>query len=151
MTEITDQIRVAAAKQPDTSISIGDIASTVLAVGTAVASVIAAVPTAGTSLFALVPALAGLGIQLNDISQHLFEATKAETDALKQQYAKVGKSIDDVVKGVKSVINLVETIKKLTAATTADNAEVVALMRQGVQASFKYYCAKLHLEQADRR
>ena len=50
------------------------------------ASVIAAVPTAGTSLFALVPALAGLGIQLNDISQHLFEATKAETDALKQQY-----------------------------------------------------------------
>jgi hypothetical protein len=147
--ELSEQIRVAAAKHPETSISIGDIASTALAVGTAVASVIAAVPTAGASLFALAPALAGLGVQLVDISQHLFEATKAETDALKQQYAKVGKNIDDIVKGVKSVINLVDTIKKLTAATTNNNAEVVALMRQGVEASYELLLAKLHLEQAD--
>jgi hypothetical protein len=147
--ELSAQIVVAAAKKPDTSISIGTIVSTAAAVGAAVASVIAAVPTAGSSLFALVPALAGLGVQLNDIGQHLFEATKAETDALKKQYEKVGKSIEDVNKGVKSVINLVETINKLTTATTADNAEVVALMRQGVEAAYELLLARLHSEQAD--
>jgi hypothetical protein len=146
--ELTAQIRVAAAKTPDTSISIGTIVSTVGLVGGAVASVIAAVPTAGTSLFALAPALAGLTVELSDVSQHVFEATKVDTDALKKQYAKVGKNIDDVVKGVKSVINLADAIKKLTTAST-DNTEIVALMRQAAEASYELLLARLHNEQAD--
>ena len=48
--ELTAQIQVAAAKKPDTSISIGTIVSTVALVGGAVASVIAAIPTGGGSL-----------------------------------------------------------------------------------------------------
>ena len=147
--ELSAEIQVKAAEKPDTSISIGSIVSTVVAVGGAVASVIAAVPTAGTSLFALVPALAGIGFQLTEIGQQVFAATQGATDALKSEYGKVGKSIDEAVPDVKAVINLVDAIKKLTASETADNAEVVAVMRQGVEAAYELLLARLHSEQAD--
>ena len=130
---INDRIKVAAAAKPSEGISIGTVLATVGTVAAAVGSVIAAVPTGGASLFALVPSLTGLAVQLNDIGGHIFEATTAEKDALKAKYEKVGKNVDNVVKGVKAVVNLVEAIKQLTDGKTAGNAEVVDLMRQGVQ------------------
>jgi hypothetical protein len=111
--------------------------------------VIAAVPTAGASLYALVPSLAGLVVQFNQIGGHLFEATNAEKAALKEKYEKVGKNVDNVVKGVKSVVNLVQAIQKLTDGKTQSNTEVVDLMRQGVQLSHELLIAKLREQQAN--
>lgn len=148
LTELNTQIAVAAAKKPDDSISIGAILTTVGTVAAAVGAVIAAVPTAGASLYALVPAIAGLTVQLSEIGGNIFEATKAEKDELKAQYEKVGKKVDDVVKGVKATINLVQAIEKLTAGTTPSNAEVVGLMRQGVELAYELLLARLHQEQA---
>jgi hypothetical protein len=147
--ELDAKIKEAVARKPDNSISIGTIVTTAASVATAVAAVIAAVPTAGTSLFALVPALAGLGSSLNDIGGHIFDATKEEKDALKKQYDKVGKNVDDVVKGAKATVNLVQALDKLANAKTADNAEAVALMRQGVELAYEVLLARLHGEQAD--
>lgn len=146
--DLNQQIAVAAAKKPDDSISIGSIFETVGLVAGAVVAVIAAVPTAGTSLYALVPAIAGLTVKLSDIGSHLFEATQGEKDALKQQYDKVGKNVDAVVKGVKATVNLVNAIEKLTAGTTPSNAEVVGLMRQGVELAYELLLSRLHQEQA---
>jgi hypothetical protein len=146
---INEQIKVASATKPDEGISIGTIFATVGTVAAAVGSVIAAVPTAGASLYALVPSLAGLAVQLNDIGGHIFEATTAEKDALKAKYEKVGKNVDNVVKGVKAVVNLVQAIKLLTEGGTEGNAEVVELMRQGVQLSHELLVAKLRVEQAE--
>lgn len=148
LTELNAQIAVAVAKKPDDSINIGAILTTVGTVATAVGAVIAAVPTAGASLYALVPSIAGLTAQLSAIGGHIFEATQAEKDALKAQYEKVGKNVDNVVKGVKATINLVQAIEKLTAGTTPSNAEVVGLMRQGVQLAYELLLARLHQEQA---
>jgi len=145
---INERIKVASAAKPDEGISIGEIVATVGTVAAAVGSVIAAVPTAGASLFALAPSLAGLVVQLNDIGGRIFEATTAEKDALKAKYEKVGKNVDNVVKGVKSVVNLVQAIQLLTDGKTAGNAEVVDLMRQGVQLSHELLIAKLRVEQA---
>ena len=145
---INERIKVASAATPDEGISIGEIVATVGTVAAAVGSVIAAVPTAGASLYALVPSLAGLAVQLNDIGGRIFEATTAEKDALKAKYEKVGKNVDNVVKGVKSVVNLVQAIQLLTDGKTAGNAEVVDLMRQGVQLSHELLIAKLRAEQA---
>ena len=145
---INERITVASAAKPDEGISIGEIVATVGTVAAAVGSVIAAVPTAGASLYALVPSLAGLAVQLNDIGGRIFEATTAEKDALKAKYEKVGKNVDNVVKGVKSVVNLVQAIQLLTDGKTAGNAEVVDLMRQGVQLSHELLIAKLRVEQA---
>jgi hypothetical protein len=149
LTELNAQIAVAAAKKPDDSISIGAVLTTVGTVAAAVGSVIAAVPTGGASLYALVPAIAGLTVQLSAIGGNVFDATQAEKDALKAQYDKVGKNVDNVVKGVKATINLVQAIDKLTSGSTPSNAEVVGLMRQGVQLAYELLLARLHQEQAD--
>ena len=142
LTELNAQIAVAIAKKPDDSISIGTILTTVGTVAAAVGAVIAAVPTAGASLYALVPSIAGLTVQLSAIGGHIFEATQAEKDALKAQYEKVGKNVDNVVKGVKATVNLVQAIEKLTAGTTPSNAEVVGLMREGVELAYELLLAR---------
>src|SRR5205085_4586907 len=85
----------------------------------------------------------------NDIGGHIFEATTAEKDALKAKYEKVGKHVDNVVKGVKAVVNLVQAIKLLTEGRTEGDAEVVELMRQGVQLSHELLVAKLRVEQVE--
>lgn len=142
------RIRAASAAKPGEGISLGTVFATVGTVAAAVGSVIDAVPTAGASLYALVPSLAGLAVQLNTIGGHLFEATTAEKDALKSKYEKVGKNVDNVVKGVKAVVNLVDAIKLLTDGKTAGNSEVVDLMRQGVQLAHELLVAKLRVDQA---
>ncbi len=146
---MNERIKVASAAKPDEGINIGAIVTTVGTVAVAVGSVIAAVPTAGASLFALVPSLAGLAVQLNDMGGHIFEATTTEKDDLKAKYEKVGKNVDNVVKGVKSVVNLVNAIKQLTDGRTAGNAEVIDLMRQGVQLAHELLIAKLRVEQSE--
>jgi hypothetical protein len=146
---LAERIKVASQKRPDDSISIGTILATVGTVAAAVGSVIAAVPTAGASLYALVPSLAGLAVQLNTIGGHIFEATTAEKDALKAKYKEAGKNVDNVVQGVKSVINLAQAIKQLTDSKNASNSELIDLMRQGVQLSHELLIAKLKSEQAD--
>lgn len=145
---MNERIELASRPKPDEGISIGTVLSTVGTVAAAVASVIAAVPTAGASLYALVPSLAGLAVQLNEIGGHLFAATTAEKDKLKTEYEKVGKNADNVVKGVKSVVNLVQAIQQLTGGKTAGNAEVVDLMRRGIQLSHELLVAKLRVEQS---
>ncbi|MCU0634824.1 MAG: hypothetical protein MUE41_08120 [Gemmatimonadaceae bacterium] len=143
------RIKAAIARRPDDSISIGALVTTVASVGAAVVAVIAAVPSAGTSLYALVPAMAGLGVSLNEVGGHLFDATQAEKDDLKQKYQKVGKNVDDIVKGAKATITLVQALDKLAAARTADNSEAVGLMHQGVELAYDLLLARLHGEQAD--
>ena len=147
--ELDAKIREAVARKPDDSISFGTIVTTAVSLATAVGAVLAAVPTAGTSLYALVPALAGLGVSLSAIGGHLFDATKEEKDALKSQYDKVGKNVDDVVKGAKATINLVEALGKLASAKTPSNAEVVGLMHQGIELAYELLLARLHGEQAN--
>lgn len=149
VSQLDARIKAAIAKRPDDSINIGAVVSTVASVGAAVVAVVAAVPTAGTSLFALVPALAGLGVSLNDVGGHLFDATQAEKDALKKQYDKVGKNVDEIVKGAKATISLVQALDKLSSAKTADNAEAVALMQQGIELAYELLLARLHGEQAE--
>ncbi|MDX6611955.1 MAG: hypothetical protein QOD75_1141 [Blastocatellia bacterium] len=149
LTQLNTQIAVAAAKKPDDSISIGAILTTVGTVAAAVGAVIAAVPTGGASLYALVPAIAGLTVQLSEIGGKLFDVTQAEKDALKAQYDEVGKNVDNVVEGVRATVNLVQAIEKLTAGTTPSNAEVVGLMRQGVELAYELLLARLQQEQAE--
>jgi hypothetical protein len=146
LTRLNEQIKVAIEKKPDDSISIGAIFTTVGEVAAAVGSVIAAVPTAGASLYALVPSLAGLAVQLNDIGGHIFEATDAETAALKQQYDQVGKTADTAGK---AVVNLAQSIQRLADGKTQSNGEAVGLMRQGIELSHELLIAKLRGDQAD--
>jgi hypothetical protein len=149
LTQINARIKEALAKVPDSSISIGTVLTTVGIVAAAVGSVIAAVPTAGASLYALVPSLSGLAVQFSQIGGRLFEATDVEKTALKDKYEKVGKNFEAVGKGVTSVVNLVQAMQKLTDGRTPGNAEVVDLMRQGVQLAHELLVAKLRKEQAD--
>ena len=62
------------------------------------------------------PTLAALTTDVTDISAHVFAATEVETTKMKEDYKKVGKNFEEIFKGAKSVINLVETINKLTTA-----------------------------------
>lgn len=151
LADLNAAIAVAAARAPDDSISFGTVVSTIGLVATAVVAVAGAVVTGGASLAALVPAIAGLAVQLEGIGDHIFAATKAETDAVKEQYAKVGKNFDSVMSsakaGVAATVNFVEAIKKLSTAKTT-NAEVVGLMRQGVELAYELLVANLHNRQA---
>ncbi|MER8571378.1 hypothetical protein NKG99_07085 [Mesorhizobium sp. M1409] len=136
ITEIQTALPVMATK----SFSFAGLFGTVASIGAAVVSIVAAIPTAGASVVALAPSLVALSNSLSDnaepIAKALIEDAKvknAELEQVKKAYEKVGKNVDEVVKGGKSIVSFVKLVQGLNATTTSDNSKYVALVKQGAE------------------
>jgi hypothetical protein len=155
LNDINNKIQAALEEMRNQSFSFGDVLGTVFQVGTAVVSVIAAVPTGGASLLALVPsvvALANTAVEnIGPIVDTLFKEEAPERKKVVDEYMKVNKNIDNVVKAGRSVINLVSLIDKLASGKTPDNSKYVALIQQGVELAHSLLLAGRRKELADSR
>ena len=134
----------------------GSAIGTIAEVAVAVVGVIAAVPTGGASLVAALPAVATLATTvLQDaapIANAVLNGTDADLSDIKAAYKKIGKDAPaEIVAGVKSVINFVSVIEKLTASKTTDNAKYVELVRRGVERAHELLLAQRRTSLAQQR
>ena len=152
-----DQIRIeieAAAMRAD-DFSLGDAFGKVAEIGAAVVGVIAAIPSFGTSLVGLVPTLVTLKNELLDGATPLVEAvlsgSEADTKAIEDAYDKVDKKASAAIKSGKTIVNFVTVMQKLGLGTTPENAEHVALVKQGAAITHELLVALHRAELADQK
>lgn len=149
------------AQEMEDEVSILGVIGTVAAVAGAVVAVVAAIPTAGASL---VPLAAGIVALTSTTIQHagpmaeklfdgkdLSDSNDPDVKAVKEAYKKVDKEAEAVIKAGKSIVNFVEVIQKLTAATTEDNSKHLMLVRRGVDLAYQVMLARNKATLAQQR
>ncbi|KAA9105501.1 hypothetical protein [Microbacterium rhizomatis] len=153
--EASADLQAAMAKMKETSFGFGDLIGTVASVAGAVVGVIAAIPTGGASLVALVPAMVSLvdtvTAQAEPLAKALLAGTKADTKAVEDAYKKVGKQADAVIAAGKTIVNFIGVVEKLTASSTPDNSEQVALVRRGAELAHQLLIANNRVALAQQR
>ena len=126
--------------------SIEDIFGTVAEIGTAIVSVAAAIPTAGTSLVGLVPSVIALSSSVlanaTPLVAKLLKGEESDIKAVDDAYAKVNKQVTAVIAGGKAIVNFVKLVEKMTAGTTPDNADSVALVKRGTELTHQVLLAR---------
>jgi hypothetical protein len=150
--QTTADIQAALAEMQQSRVNILGVVVTVAEVAAAVVAVVAAVPTAGASIVPLVAgvvALSSTAIQhAGPIADKVFEGkdlsngNDPDVKAVKDAYKKVDKDAEAVIKAGKSIVNFVQVIQKLTAATTPDNSKHMALVRRGVDLAYQLLLAR---------
>ncbi|CAJ0888858.1 hypothetical protein AMST5_03913 [freshwater sediment metagenome] len=134
--------------------------NTLFALGGAVASIAAAVPTGGASVVGLVPSLVALSNTLSDSAEPLVKSflknaklTDEELKPVKEAYEKVGKNVESVTKGTKSIISFVKLVESLSAAAAAvpDRSKYVALVKQGAELAHDLMLAQNRAALAQQR
>lgn len=138
--KVTAEIQTALPVMATKSFSFGGFLGTVASIGAAVVSIVAAIPTAGASVVALAPSLVALSNSLSDnaepIVKALIDDAKVKNEDLaqvKKAYEEVGKNIDAVVKGGKSIVSFVKLVQNLNATAAPDSSKYVALVKQGAE------------------
>ncbi|MFA1626081.1 hypothetical protein ACDY96_26030 [Rhizobium mongolense] len=139
--KVIAEIQTARPVMQTKSFSFGGLIGTIASIGAAVVSIAAAIPTGGASVVALAPSLVALTNSLSDnaepIVKALIDGAKVKDEDLnevKKAYEKVGKNVDAVVKGGKSIVSFVKLVQSLNAAGAApDSSKYVALVKQGTE------------------
>lgn len=154
-----DQVRIQIegelAAMRDADFSVGDALGKVAEIGAAVVGVIAAIPSGGASLVGLVPTLVTLSNTVLDGATPLVEAVlsgnEADTKAIEEAYDKLDKKAAAVIKSGKTIVNFVSVVQKLGVGTTPDNAEHVALVKQGAAITHELLMAEHRAALADQK
>lgn len=154
--EASADITAEIARMRQASMQSGSVIGTVAEVAVAVVGVIAAVPSGGASLVAVVPAVAALASTVlqdaGPIANAVLNGSDVDVSDIEAAYKKIGKEAPAaVVAGVKSVINFVSVIEKLTASRTPDNARYVELVRRGVELTHELLLAQHRTSLAQQR
>jgi hypothetical protein len=153
--QTTADIQAALVEMEESEVNILGIVGTVASVAVAVVGVVAAIPTGGASLVALVPAMVALADttiqQAGPIAEAVFESRDPDVKKVKEAYEKVDKKAEAVIKAGKSIVNFVEVVNKLTAATTPDNSKHLALVRRGVDLTHQVLLARNKVTLAQQR
>lgn len=153
--QTTADIQAALQDMEASEVNILGVVGTVASVAVAVVGVVAAIPSGGASLVALVPAMVALADttiqQGGPIAQALFESKEPDVKAVKEAYKKFDKESEAVIKAGKSIVNFVEVVKKLTAATTPDNSKHMALVRRGADLAYQVLLARNKVTLAQQR
>jgi hypothetical protein len=130
--------------------SITGFLGTVAEVGAAVVSVVAAIPSGGASLVALVPAVLTLTSTVVEEAPFITKAALAgqtpDLDDVQKAYKDVAKNVEAVVSAGKTVVNFVNMIDKISAGSTPENAQSVALVKRGAELTHQLLVAKSQVD-----
>ena len=126
--------------------NLGEVFGTLAQVAAAVVGIAGAIPTFGASLVALVPAMASLSNvvfdNFDDVAKALFAGNAVDNKEVKDAYDKVDKKADAIIKSGKTIVNFIKVIKEISSRVTPDNAQHIALVKQGVEVAHKLLLAR---------
>jgi len=153
--QTTLDIQAALEEMREEPLDILGVVGTVAGLAAAVVAVVAAVPSLGASLVALAPTMVALSSAVIDNAEPIAKAVlagdKANTEAVKAAYDKADKKAADVVKGAKAIVDFVNVVQKLTAATTPDNSKHMALVRHGVELTHELLLSRHRITLSQQR
>ena len=153
--DVTTQIKAALPAMQSASFNLGAILGTVAEIASAVVSVAAAIPTLGASLVALVPDIIAITNSVLDSTQPLtktlFKADDSDDKAVKDAYKAVGQDVKSIEAGGKAIVNFVNLVQTLDKGTTPQNAQYLALVKQGADLTHQVLLARNQVILAGQR